>query len=352
MPIYSATRGSLGALVGDPFFYVKRQVAWVVLGTGAAAWLALRADYRQLLRLAPYLYAGNLVVLALVLVLGDSAGGARSWFRLGPLSFQPSELSKLVLILTLARHLADGWPCDTLGKLAKAGLHVAPLLALLLLQPDLGTALVFLGVLGAMVFLAGARPRHLLGAAAGGAAVAGLAVWLSLRGVVQVLKPYQLQRLLAFLSPGADPRGAGYNVIQSQIAIGSGQLAGRGLLEGSQTQLDFLPARHTDFIFSVVGEELGFVGAASLLAAYFFLLRRILRAGELARDRSGALIAGGVAAMLLVHLVINVGMATGLFPVTGLPLPFVSYGGSFLVTSLAGVGLVEGVYSRRRPINL
>ncbi|MDQ7839924.1 MAG: rod shape-determining protein RodA [bacterium] len=313
------------------------------LSLGALALVALAAtDYRQFAGAWQVVYAGTLVLLASVFVLGDTRMGAQRWIALGAFGgFQPSEVAKLALVITLARHLEGVKSLPRLRSLFPFALHIALPAVLIVRQPDLGTALVLLAVLAAVLYVAGARAQDLAGVAAA-AAVAAPFLW-------RMLHDYQRRRLTAFLDPGADPLGAGYALIQSKIAVGSGQIFGKGLFAGTQSMLRFIPEQHTDFVFTVVGEELGLVGATLLLGLYLVWLWRALRIAEGARDRLGALVATGIAAMVAFHVVVNVGMTVGLMPVTGIPLPLVSHGGTAILTTLAGTGMLLSIHLRRRP---
>lgn len=334
LALVSATHGS-----PETAGLLRARLLHLVLG--AAALVALASwDYRRLAGLWQPIYAGTLALLVAVLVVGETRLGAQRWITLGPLGgFQPSELAKLALVITLARHLDGVRTLPRLRSLLPFAVHVAVPMALIIRQPDLGTALVLLAILAAMVYVGGARSRDMLGAAAVGAVAAPL-LW-------GVLHDYQRRRLLAFVDPGADPLGAGYALIQAKIAIGSGQLFGKGPFAGTQTLLRFIPEQHTDFIFTVIGEELGLAGATALLALFLVWLWRALGIAAQARDRLGALMAAGVAGMVAFHVVINIGMTVGLVPVTGIPLPLVSYGGSSMITTLAGTGLLLGIRLRR-----
>ncbi|MCL6640627.1 MAG: rod shape-determining protein RodA, partial [Candidatus Rokubacteria bacterium] len=278
--------------------------------------------------------------LAAVLVVGDVRLGAQRWIPLGPFgAFQPSEVAKLALIVTLARHLDVARTLPRMRALFPFLAHAALPALLIMRQPDMGTALVLVAILAAMLYVGGARPADLAGLGAAGAVVAPF-FW-------QALHDYQRRRLTAFLDPAADPLGAGYALIQAKIAIGSGQLFGKGLFAGTQNVLRFIPEQHTDFIFTVVGEELGLAGTLALLGLFLVWIWRALGIAAGARDRLGALMAAGVAAMMLFHVVVNVGMTIGLMPVTGIPLPLVSYGGSSLLVTLAATGLLLGIRLRR-----
>ena len=331
--LVSATHGA-----ADAAAFLRARV--LHLGLGIAALVAMSTiDYRRLASPWPVLYVGTLLLLASVLVVGESRLGAQRWIVLGPFGgFQPSEAAKLAIVLTLARHLDPVKTVRRLRELAPYVLHVAVPMLLIVRQPDLGTALVLGAILLAMLYVAGARLRVLGGLAAAAMAIAPLA-W-------HVLHDYQRRRLVAFLDPSADPLGAGYALIQSRIAVGSGQLFGKGLFAGTQNLLRFIPEQHTDFIFTVVGEELGLLGATVLLALYLIWLWRALEIAAAARDRLGALIATGIATMMAFHVVINIGMTIGLMPVTGIPLPLMSHGGSSLLTTLAAVGLLLSIRAR------
>jgi len=347
--LWSATAGSVGKAQGDPLLYVKRQSVWVLVGI--ALMIAIcSVDYNVLGHYYRLIYAGTLAGLVLVLVFGRSVSGTQGWFRVGSVGIQPAEFAKIGVIITLAKHLDKKDGLDQLTDLISPFVHVGIPMLLILKQPDFGTAMVFIGILFGMLFMAGADHRHLLATAGAGMALFSAAVFLSVRGIVPILAPHQISRILVFFDPYSDRTGAGWNVIQSMIAIGSGGLFGKGLLRGTQAQLNFLPAHHTDFIFSVVGEELGFMGSFILLVLYVLLLWRGLKIMVLAKDDYGANLAAGVVSMLLFHLVINIGMTLGVMPVTGIPLPFISYGGSSLLTNMAGIGLLFNVYMRRRKI--
>jgi len=336
---------------GDPWYYTKRQVFYAVVGL-AAMFGAMAIDYRVLARWYKVIYAVSLAALAAVLVGGDPAMGAQRWFNLGPVSIQPSEFAKLALILTLAAHLSRRVDrLDRLTDLVMPFVHVGIPAALVMFQPDLGTSLVFMAILLGTLFIAGARWTHL--AAIYGGALAAAVTWVILHlqyGVWIPLKKYQLSRLIVFADPDADPLGAGYQMQQALVAVGSGRFLGKGLFTGTQSRLRFLPMQHTDFVFAVVGEELGFVGAAVLLLLFFIVIWRGVRIAAEAKDAFGSLVATGVVSMLAFHVMVNVGMAVGIMPITGLPLPFISNGGSGLVTNCLAMGLLLGVHFRRRKI--
>jgi rod shape determining protein RodA len=313
----------------------------------AAAGLLLLAllvafDYRAWSTLAPALYAITIIGLLAVLVLGQRAFGSRRWFAVGGLELQPSELAKLVTIVLLARYLADDRERlrTARGFLTTLGLAALPA-ALVFVEPDLGTALVFLAVWLGMVYVAGARFKHLVTFAGTCIAAIPFALLVGLSG-------YQKERFSSFIDPGKDPLGAGFNILQAQISIGSGGLFGKGLTHGPQTQLAYLRTQTTDYIFSVLGEELGFVGAMVLFFLFLVLLFRGLRTASRSQDDFGRYVATGIVVMIVVQLFINIGVNVRLFPVTGIPLPFISQGGSSLLTMFVAVGILQSIAVRRR----
>lgn len=347
LAIASATR----SWVADPLYYVKRQIIWVAIGLVAMV-VVLLFDYNTFASLSRLVYTGNLGLLAVVLVIGKVALGAQRRISLGFFELQPSELAKVAIILTLAALLRrrerqmESWK-----NLVWPFVHVGIPMLLILKQPDLGTSLVFIAILLGQLFMAGAPVRKLGLVLGGGLAVVVLAVFLHLKfGLPIPLQDYQLNRLLVFLNPEADPLGAGYHVIQSTIALGSGRFLGKGLFAGTQNRLNFLPEQHTDFIFSVIAEEMGFVGVVALLTLYFVLIWRGIRIIAQAKDLYGVLVATGVTTMFTFHLLVNVGMTAGIMPVTGIPLPMVSYGGSSMLSSFMGIGLLLNVQMRHHKI--
>ncbi|MBI3031018.1 MAG: rod shape-determining protein RodA [Candidatus Rokubacteria bacterium] len=318
---------------------VWRQLSW--LGLGLLALVAVAGvDYRTLARMSPAFYVAGLALLLSLYVFGRTVSGARRWLPLGPVTLQPAELFKLIFIVTLAWALTARWanPRARATLAAALGLLVVPFV-LVVRQPDLGTALVLLPVFFALLFGAGVRLREL-----GWLGLVGLAgtplAWLMLRD-------YQRERLLVFLDPFRDPLGSAYNVIQSKIAIGSGQLLGKGIAGATQSRLAFLPERHTDFIFAVFAEMWGFVGALLLLVVYAFLILRGFEIAGAAREPLGRLLALGVTALLGAQTLINMGMVMGLLPIVGIPLPLMSYGGSSLVVTLMALGLLLSVRMRQ-----
>lgn len=318
-------------------YLATRQSYWLAIGAVLMA-ATFSVDYQRLDRWTYPVYAAVIVLLALVLVAGTTSGGSQRWLDLKLFLFQPSEFAKVALVLMLAKTLRHHEPGYPLTDLWAPLLLCAPVLALVLLQPDLGTAVLILLIAVTVVVMSGLRGRSLLYLAV--AAIAALPMgW-------QFLKPYQKVRIWTFMNPESDPLGAGYHVLQSKIAIGSGRVWGKGYLQGSQNRLEFLPEQHTDFVFAVFAEEWGFSGCVLLLAGYVLLILLSLRAVRRAQDRFGVLLATGMGAILFWQFTINIGMVTGLLPVVGIPLPLLSYGGSSLVTTLVAVGLLISVSMR------
>jgi rod shape determining protein RodA len=338
--VYSATNQGLLALGEDPGFYLKRQLTFVMLGVIAMI-VAASFDYRLVKVYAPIIYGVALLALLLVLTpLGDETAGAQRWITLFGFQFQPSELAKLAVVAMLAAYLSELREVR-LEHVWRAAFIVGGPMVLIFVQPDIGTMMVFAVVLVTLLVVAGARARHI-------AILIGLAIFGAIIAFnLGIVKEYQIDRLRSFLDPAADPLRAGYNLQQAQIAIGAGGLFGRGYLNGTQTNLDFVPEQHTDFVFTVVGEELGFVGAIGLLALFAVLLWRGFRTALMSRDAFGTLLAMGIVGMLAFQVFVNVGMTMGIMPVTGIPLPLVSYGGTSMVMNWAAVGLLLNVHMRR-----
>jgi len=338
--IYSASwRGEDTGIVGAWF---PKQIQWVCIGAAAGMALAL-ADYRVWIRHAWWIFAAALALLGAVLVFGTKVYGASRWIGVGGMPVQPSEFAKIALVVLLARLLGDpALPPQSFGLMATGLALTALPFALILVEPDLGTAMVLVPVALAMLFAAGMKWRYFFGLAALGAASAPLAWWL-------VLGDYQKERVMTFLDPSRDPLNSGWNAMQSAIAVGSGGLTGKGFLNGTQNVLGFLPrtVSPSDFIFPVLAEETGFAGACLLLLAFATLLLCWIRTAATAGDAEGSLLATGMAALLFAHVFINIGMTIGLLPITGLPLPYVSSGGSFMLSMMAAAGLVQSVHARR-----
>jgi rod shape determining protein RodA len=298
-------------------------------------------DYRWLKTLSWPAYALQLGLLVLTLAIGDGVGNSARWITLGPLTFQFSELAKILMIIVLANYLAGrSQRLDSIRTILGACVLVAPPLALVMLQPDLGTSLVFAAILIGMLWMSGASMKWLAAIAAAVIAMVPIA-WTYL------LRDYQKERLTSFLNPKPDITDSGYQLYQSQIAVGSGGWFGRGLTNGTQAQGDFLPVQSTDFVFSVLAEELGFIGAIVLFLLFILLLWRVLVAGWRSRDPFGTLFSAGIASMVLFQLFVNVGMVMGIMPITGIPLPFVTHGGASLVSIAVGLGILQSINIRQ-----
>lgn len=327
--------------------YLNKQLVAFLLGIVAAA-AVVYIPYEDWRKYTKYLFVINLGMLGAVLLFGETGGGAQSWIYIGPLVFQPSEFAKIIMIVTLADFLANReGRLRNFRELAPSFIFVGIPLLLIMAQPDLGTSLVFVAVLFSMLFMASSRPQLVVGIFASGLAAAVALVWSHIKfGTWLPLHDYQLNRLTIFIDPWTDIQGAGYHVIQSQIAIGSSGFWGKGLLCGTQSFLEFLPIRHTDFIFSVLAEELGFLGALVLLALYAVFLYRAIRIAAEAKDIYGSLLATGVIGMIAFHILVNIGMTVSIMPITGLPLPMFSYGGSSMITNMIAVGILLNVHLR------
>ncbi|MEA2578886.1 MAG: rod shape determining protein RodA [Chloroflexota bacterium] len=303
--------------------------------------LATFFDYRWFKTLSWPVYALQLGLLGLTLAIGDGIGGSARWINIGPLTFQFSELAKILMIIVLAQYLASRQAkLDSLRTILGACVLVGPPLVLVMLQPDLGTSLVFAAILAGMLWMSGASLMWLGALGAGVVAMIPIA-W------TYILRDYQKERLTSFLNPTPDITGSGYQLYQSQIAVGSGGWFGRGLTNGTQAQGDFLPVQTTDFVFSVLAEELGFIGGVVLFVLFALLLWRVLVAGWRSRDPFGTMFAAGVASMVLFQLVVNVGMVMGIMPITGIPLPFVTHGGASLVSMAIGLGILQSINIRQ-----
>jgi rod shape determining protein RodA len=332
--IYSVTQGQAGG------FWV-RQLIFVGAGAGIIG-LVTFFDYRIIQNIAYILYGLNFLALISVGFIGVLRNGSRRWIDLGVMHYQPSETMKFLVILALAKFFHDRQSIDKLGwkQLLVPALIVGAPALLTISQPDLGTGGHILLIGAAMILFMGIK-RNVI-------------VTLILLGMISLpigwqygLKPYQKQRVMTFLDPTKDPRGSGYNALQSMIAVGSGEIVGKGFQQGSQTQLEFTPESHTDFIFTVLAEEWGFLGAMALFAAYLFIFGRCIRIASLAREKFGSLVCVGVVGMIITQIFINVAMVTGIFPIVGIPLPLVSYGGTSVLTTSLGLGLILSIGYRR-----
>jgi len=334
--VYSATHTKVEVAQ----LYLK-QIIWISMGVAGLLFFA-SFNYQIIIqRYATPAYWMLVAVLAFLLAAGKSISGSKAWIDLGPFNWQPSEFAKVATVMVLAKFLASRqnrvYEWSTLmGAFVLGGLPMV----LILKEPDLGSSLVFVPMVLVMLFTVGVPVRRLF-YIAGSVALTSPLVWF-------FLKDYQRKRLLVFLNPNMDSLGAGYNVIQSKIAIGSGGIAGKGWLSGTQGQLQFVPEHHTDFIFSVMAEEWGFLGAAVLLALFAILLMQMLRVARHARDMEGSLTADGLTSVIFTQVAINLGVATGIIPVTGLTLPFISYGGSSMLVCMSMIGIIMSIWSCRK----
>jgi len=331
--VYSATSASAALANGDPAYYLKRQAVYAGLGLALMAVLS-RVDFRALRALAPVLMLTSLVLLLAVLVLGQAANGARRWISFGPAAFQPSELAKVALAVWAAAYLARRRPPQTLSELWRPiGIVTIVFCGLILVEPDLGTAIAIVVMLAAMLLVAGSPPRT-LGAGVGIVGTLGLvAVWL---------EPYRRARLFSFLNPWQDAQGAGFQTVQAMIGLGSGGIFGVGLGQSVQ-KANYLPEAHTDMIFAIIGEELGLVGATAVIVAYCAFAYAGLKIALGCKDPFGKRLAAGLTALVCGQAAINLSAVMGLAPLTGIPLPFVSYGGSSLVVALGCVGILLNI---------
>jgi cell division protein FtsW len=331
--VYSASSGRAAVANGDPAYFLKRQALYAVLGLVALAVLS-RVPFRRLRPLAGPLLLSSFALLVAVLVMGTTVNGARRWLPLGIIDFQPSELAKLALCLWLAGLLTRRAAPQSLGELSRPiGAVVLAACALIIVEPDLGTAIAIVLMASAMLAVAGTPPRVLAGAAATLVGLALAAIWL---------EPYRRERLFAFMDPWADPEGAGFQTVQAMIALGSGGVFGVGLGESVQ-KINYLPEANTDMIFAVVGEELGLVGSGAVVAAFAVFGWAGFNVALRCRDPFGKLLAAGITALVTGQALVNLAAVLGLAPLTGIPLPFVSYGGSSLIVGLAAVGILLNI---------
>ena len=348
MLVWSATSTSTDLTAGDPAAYLKRQLVNIAIGTVLGVMVAA-TDHRWVRILAPLVYVASVLGLLLVLVMGSTINGSRSWIQVGGMSVQPAEFAKLAVVIGMALLVAERtegalsttarWEVGTVDVAGMLLIAAVPA-GLILLQPDLGTVLVLTATVFGVIAVSGVGARWLLGLFAGGLLTATLAVQM------HVLKDYQLDRFMAFTNPGLDPRGAGYNTMQARIAIGNGGIFGQGLFEGSQTSSGFVPEQHTDFVFTVAGEELGLVGSAVIIALLGVVLWRALRIAMRSDDLFGRVAAAGIACWFGFQAFQNIGMCLGIMPVTGVPLPLVSYGGSSMFATLMAIGLLQNIHLR------
>lgn len=341
--IYSGSLNNYaGSILASP---TGRQAAFGIVGI-IASLMVSRMDYRFLVQGSAVLYIGLIAALIFVLTLGTQVYGSRRWIEIAGIQVQPSEIGKLIIILVLAKYLTDHQSQIKELRVFLVSLAIAGIPALLVFaEPDLGSASIFLFIWLGMVIMAGAEMRHVLGSI-------GMVVALAPFALIALVTDYQRERVSLFLDPAQDSLGSGFNILQAEISVGSGGLLGQGFTQGTQTQLDYLRTQTTDYIFSVLGEELGFIGAMILFALYILLLMRGLRAASISQDSFGRLIAVGVVIFILFQAFINVGVNIRLFPVTGIPLPFISQGGSSLITVFLAVGLLQSVIMRHKQVVL
>jgi rod shape determining protein RodA len=342
--VWSATSTQDDLTGGDPNAYLQKQLVNIAIGVVLMV-VVMATDHRWVRIIAPVVYLGSIVGLVLVLVAGSTINGSRSWIQLAGMSIQPSEFAKFAVVVGMALLVAErteGRWGRTVGSVEVIGMLVVAAVpaALILLQPDLGTMLVLTATVFGVLAVAGAGRVWLAGLTVGGILAAVAAVTMG------VLKPYQLDRFMAFTNPGLDPRGAGYNTEQARIAVGNGGLFGQGLFEGSQTRSGFVPEQHTDFIFTVAGEELGLVGAGLLILLACAVIWRALAIALATDDMFGRVAAAGIACWWGFQSFQNIGMCLGIMPVTGVPLPFVSYGGSSLFAGMLALGLLQNIHLR------
>lgn len=303
-----------------------------------------RLDYRMFKSYSGIMYIGVVVMLIAVKLIGFAAGGAQSWIDFGFFQLQPSTLAQLLMVIILAKYFSENYEdMHSLKAILRSAVYVAIPTLLIAWQPDFGSALAVVFIWGVMLLASNAKRVYII--------VFGGIGFLSLPVIWVLLRDYQKERVFTFLNPTVDPIGAGWNVNQAMIAIGSGQLWGRGLGHGTQSQLNYIPEKHTDFIFAMLAEELGFVGVTLLLTLLFTVIYRGTRIAVLARDFFGTYIAIGILAMFFVHIFVNIGMNMGIMPVTGIPLPFISYGGTAIIVNLAAIGILQSVYRRCKKID-
>jgi rod shape determining protein RodA len=343
--VWSATSTNDVLTGGDPTAYLHKHLVNIVVGLVLAA-AVMATDHRWVRIVTPLVYVGSVVGLLLVLVMGSTINGSRSWLIIAGMSIQPAEFAKLAVVIGMAMIIAERTENSRKRQVGLVDVALMGVIAgipavLIILQPDLGTMLVLAATVFGVLAVAGVPRRWLVSLFAGGVVLATLVVSLGL------LKQYQINRFMAFTNPGLDPRGAGYNTTQARIAIGNGGVFGQGLFHGGQTQNAFVPEQHTDFVFTVAGEELGLIGAGAIIVLFAIILFRGLRIAVNARDVFGRLVATGIVCWFAFQAFENIGMTLGIMPVTGVPLPFVSYGGSSMFANLIAIGLVQNVHMRR-----
>ncbi|MHB8075403.1 rod shape-determining protein RodA [Desulfosporosinus fructosivorans] len=360
--LFVLSTASYNLVDGQPYYYVELQTMWILSGIFIAI-MVTRIDYQELQKFSWYIYGFNILLLLAVFVFGSEAKGATRWIPItSSFAIQPSEFAKIFMILSFSDFLAKRQ-----GELNRFRDFIAPFLyvlvpmLLIFKQPDLGTSLVFMAIFIGMMFIAGANIRKFGGLLLAGATTVGIALWLHFstnlpswlkfaEGLPLPMKEYQLKRLTVFMNPASDSSGDGYNILQSMWALGSGGFWGKGYRQGTQGQLSFLPEHHTDFIFAVFSEEFGFIGVITLLFFFFIFLLRGINIAMHARDLYGVLIASGIITMISFHILVNAGMNSGIMPVTGIPLPFISYGGSAMWANMISIGLLLNINLRSRRL--
>ncbi len=344
--VYSATHANMRLIDGDPYSFVKKQGLAVIIGVVLIIFFLI-TDYRPSDRMAQILYLANIIMLIMVLVLGVERHGAKSWL----FGFQPSEFAKILTIITFAKYLSEKESLERYIDFIGPFFYVGVPLLLILMQPDLGTALVFVFLTFIMMYVAGA-PGWKLGLIILSVVFLITIMFLSHHffNTPLPIKEYQIDRLTSFIDPEKDPRGSSWNLRQALIAVGSGQFFGKGLFQGAQGRLGYLPENHTDFIFAILCEELGFIGGLGVLFLFFTLIWRGIKIAAQAKDKIGYITASGIIAMILFHVLENIGMNIGLMPITGIPLPFISSGGSAMIANLVAVGILINIWARRQKI--
>jgi rod shape determining protein RodA len=348
--IYTLSGATKDDVAGSPHYYVYRQLGYGLVGFGLM-FVISRFDYSRLRELKYGVYGFMIAAIVLVLAVGGATRGSKRWIDFSVVRFQPSELGKVLLIVALAGFVVDRSrrlrERDTTARVMLLALVPA---MLVIAQPDLGTGMVYVVIALTVLFVAGTSWKHFAALLALGAVAISLVLVVAPAAGVNVLKPYQVDRLTAFLHPSDNPADQGYQQNQSRIAIGSGERSGRGEAHATQTQLNFLPEHHTDFVFAVVGETYGFVGAALVLSLYALLIWRGLRILTMAKNLYGALIAGGIIAMLMFQVFVNVGMTIGIMPITGVPLPLMSYGPASVIVTFLALGLLQSIHAQAKDV--
>ncbi|MEI6845712.1 MAG: rod shape-determining protein RodA [Candidatus Firestonebacteria bacterium] len=333
--IYSATSTSDATGFKNNFFL--KQAIWVIISF-AMLILVSNVSYEIWIGLSPWMYYMTIGLLLILLLIGKNVFGSVRWFHLGPIAFQPSEFAKASLVLMLTKFISDNkGKIDLLEGMGKTFVIIGVPMSLILLQPDLGTTLIFIPMVFFMLFISGMKKRYLLSTFGLLAAIAPIFYFF-------LMKDYQKKRITSFLNPESDPLGSGYSLIQSKIAVGSGGFFGKGLFKGTQSQLNFIPEHHTDFIFSVIGEELGFAGAVVILFLYYMLIMEGIKIAIYAKDRTSTILATGIVSIFITQVFVNIGMTLGILPVVGVPLPFLSYGGSSLLFSMFLAGILLNIH--------